>query len=622
MEYQFTREELLKAIEYLDQHPEEFVGRTSVKYDLAYNGKLYPPILVLSKANELRGGDELTIRDFNNSTEKAFKFFKENNFSIIEKEQITAFSPFLHDFLKQSLTSDLTNKKYKINFLGTKVKASFGQGGVANVSWISFTLDPNTTSQGIYPVYLYFKADNLLVLSFGISETNPPSYDWLDKDKQQTINELYDELELGTPFRYGDSFVYKYYDVNQLPSDEELNQDLKAIMDIYHQTMKNVNFSDEVSVKTSVQAFALPTFLDHLHNAHLQFNDALIKRFVASLITKPFVILTGLAGSGKTKLAQSFIQWICESEDQYKIVPVGADWINREPLLGYPNGLKQTEYVTPDNGVLQLIIDAAKEENQEKPYFLLLDEMNLSHVERYFADFLSIMESNDSIKLYTGSERTSTDGQVIPQFISWPKNLFIIGTVNIDETTYMFSPKVLDRANVIEFRLEEEDLSHFLSHPQKVELSQLIGKGVSMAPSFLALAQATATTSEEHLKTTLVQFFQALKVIGAEFGYRSAFEIYVLYAQLSKIDARLTVDEKVDFAVMQKLLPKLHGSRSKIVKSLEALMKLCVVKPEEFALSKIDKMTASEVKYKVSFDKLKRMYSNALTNGFTSYAEA
>lgn len=368
--------------------------------------------------------------------------------------------------------------------------------------------------------------------------------------------------------------------------------------------------------------FDTKSYIVSLSKANLQFNENLIKRFVGSLITKPFVILTGLAGSGKTKLAQSFIQWICESEDQYKIVPVGADWINREPLLGYPNGLKQTEYVTPDNGVLQLIIDAAKEENQEKPYFLLLDEMNLSHVERYFADFLSIMESSDSIKLYTGSERTSTNGVEIPQNIFWPKNLFIIGTVNIDETTYMFSPKVLDRANVIEFRLDDKDLSDFLSNPKKVDLSELITQGASMASSFLALAQATDTEPNENLNATLVQFFKELKIIGAEFGYRSAFEIHLLFAQLSQIDANLTVDKKIDFAVMQKLLPKLHGSRSKIVTSLEALMKLCLVDTTNFNSSKLDEIEESNIKYKVSFEKLKRMYFNALINGFTSYAEA
>ncbi|MGJ1496574.1 McrB family protein [Sphingobacterium spiritivorum] len=363
-------------------------------------------------------------------------------------------------------------------------------------------------------------------------------------------------------------------------------------------------------------------FINILKKSHLEFNDKLIKRFVASLITKPFVILTGLAGSGKTKLAQSFIQWICESDEQYKIVPVGADWINREPLLGYPNGLKENEYVTPDNGVLQLMFEAAKDENQDKPYFLVLDEMNLSHVERYFADFLSIMESDDSIKLYTGSERESTEGQDIPRFISWPKNLFIIGTVNIDETTYMFSPKVLDRANVIEFRLEENELRSFLAKPLKVDLSQLIGQGAAMSSSFLSLAQATDTATDEELNKTLIQFFNELKAIGAEFGYRSAFEIHLLFAQFEKIDKNLSLRDKVDFAVMQKLLPKLHGSRSKIVKTLEALMKLCLEDISDFNIAKLDEIQPENIKYKISFDKIKRMYFNALNNGFTSYAEA
>lgn len=374
--------------------------------------------------------------------------------------------------------------------------------------------------------------------------------------------------------------------------------------------------------KMFYRSFNINDFYSSLEKSHLQFSDNLIKRFVTSLITKPFVILTGLAGSGKTKLAQSFIQWICESEEQYKIVAVGADWINREPLLGYPNGLIETEYVTPDNGVLQLMLDAAKEENQEKPYFLVLDEMNLSHVERYFADFLSIMESNDSIKLYTGTERKSTDGEDIPKAISWPMNLFIIGTVNIDETTYMFSPKVLDRANVIEFRLDEEDLTRFLLQPLKVDLIQLVSQGSFMASSFLTLSQEKETTSDSELNSTLVEFFKELKVIGAEFGYRSAFEIHLLFAQFSTIDPVLTIEDKIDLAVMQKLLPKLHGSRSKIVKTLEALLKLCLVDNTDFNISKIEAVTKENIKYHVSFDKLKRMYYNALNNGFTSYAEA
>src|SRR5690606_311712 len=124
------------------------------------------------------------------------------------------------------------------------------------------------------------------------------------------------------------------------------------------------------------------------------------------------------------------------------------------------------------------------------------------------------------------------------------------------------------------------------------------------------------------LNNTLVLFFKELKLIGAEFGYRSAFEIHLLYAQLAKIDKNLSINEKVDYALMQKLLPKLHGSRSKIVKTLEALIKLCLHDTSEFNIVKLENVQLSNVKYNVSFDKLKRMYFNALNNGFTSYAEA
>ena len=191
--------------------------------------------------------------------------------------------------------------------------------------------------------------------------------------------------------------------------------------------------------------FDSENFYQSCKDSGLKYKRELITRYIASLATKPFVLLSGLSGSGKTKLAQAFAQWICESEEQYTLIPVGADWTNREPLLGYPNALKDNEYVKPDNDALHLLLNAKKDET--RPYFLILDEMNLSHVERYFADFLSTMESKNTIPLH----KIDNEINNIPKTIKLPPNLFIVGTVNIDETTYMFSPKVLDRANTIEF---------------------------------------------------------------------------------------------------------------------------------------------------------------------------
>jgi 5-methylcytosine-specific restriction endonuclease McrBC GTP-binding regulatory subunit McrB len=273
-------------------------------------------------------------------------------------------------------------------------------------------------------------------------------------------------------------------------------------------------------------------------------------------------------------------------------------------------------------------MDAVKEENGNKPFFLILDEMNLSHVERYFADFLSIMESNDTIKLYTGAKRRSLDGLDIDLEIGWPKNVFIIGTVNIDETTYMFSPKVLDRANVIEFRISDNDIQTFLNEPAILKLENLKGKGTQLAESFLSIAHSDEIVKNDVVAKELVLFFKHLQLVGAEFGYRSASEIMQLITKLKLLEPKIKSNDSLDIAIMQKLLPKLHGSRSKLVKILVALAGLCIegITIEEFE-KKFDEYYKNDFegltrKYPISFEKIIRMYKNVLANGFTSYAEA
>jgi 5-methylcytosine-specific restriction protein B len=387
---------------------------------------------------------------------------------------------------------------------------------------------------------------------------------------------------------------------------------------------KNGGSIEETSIKKQITKdinFNIDSYNEAVLESGLVFSEKLITRFVASLLTKPFVLLTGLSGSGKTKIAQSFVQWISKNLSQYKIIPVGADWTNREPLLGYPNGLNPKEYISPDSGALNLIIEASKVENNEKPYFLILDEMNLSHVERYFADFLSVMESNDTINLYSGATRKDLDENEIPNEIYWPKNLFIIGTVNIDETTYMFSPKVLDRANTIEFRVDEASIKSFFDLPSKIDLSILESKGDSMAKNFLEIAADNSIKNDEDYTGILVQFFNELKKVGAEFGYRTAVEILLLIKKLNAI-SEISKNESIDIAVMQKLLPKLHGSRSKISKVLDALILLCLKSGQIFSIAKSEEVFAENILYPIAFEKLVRMYKNSLENGFTSYAEA
>ena len=145
--------------------------------------------------------------------------------------------------------------------------------------------------------------------------------------------------------------------------------------------------------------------------------------------------------------------------------------------------------------------------------------MNLSHVERYFSDFLSTMESGENISLHTGGIDS------VPPNFSLPKNFFIIGTVNIDETTYMFSPKVLDRANVLEFRVSKESMEEYFNNPNELDMESLHGVGASMSESYLDIAKKEGLR-DETVKDDLMRFFIELEKTGAEFGYRTACLLY------------------------------------------------------------------------------------------------
>lgn len=612
-----TRESILKALKRIDELPKLRKRRESIEYDLVFEGKKYPPILVLSEANKILGGKELLLTDYQNSTLKAFAIL--NNLGFTVETKVVDISEQIVRFLNQSSSGNLKTEGYVRSYKDLKVKIGFGQGTQARISWIAFLGEGQTVQNGIYPVYLFYKNRKRLILSYGISETNIPDAKWKIPSRK-TIRAYFEENKLGIPERYGNSYFFKSYDTTKSLDPSEVNRDLQIIIDIYKEMLSN----QQPPKPPDQNKFDFMFFKSSIESANLVFDGKLLVRYVASLLTKPFVILTGLSGSGKTKLAQAFAQWICQDETQYCILPIGADWTNREPILGYPNALKPGDYVKPDNRVLDVICDANK--NPDLPYFVILDEMNLSHVERYFADFLSAMESGEAITLFP--QGVSHNG--VPANLRLPKNLFIVGTVNIDETTYMFSPKVLDRANTIEFRVSKEEIERFFMINEDLALLNLSTKGREMAQNFVTMAKNRQFTNDEikEVAQTITTFFDHLKKAGAEFGFRTSSELIRLINQLSIVDPTLTLNEKVDIGVMQKLLPKLHGSRRKLCPILIALGKLCVtdkinsIEKEVFDLEYYDFIDANKVKYPISLEKIVRMYRGAVDNGYTSYAEA
>lgn len=275
------------------------------------------------------------------------------------------------------------------------------------------------------------------------------------------------------------------------------------------------------------------------------------------------------------------------------LIPVGADWTDNTKILGYYNPLADGgagKYEKTD--VFRFIERAGA--NPEIPFFLILDEMNLSHVERYFSDFLSKMELLDYKE---NSEPVFFD---IPGYgkLELPKNLFITGTVNIDETTYMFSPKVLDRANVIEFKPEMEDVLDNLLKSSNGDDDKTAEPGVAEGFMKLANEVRSGTIPEEvqpllkEIKPILESFYKELEKCGFEFAYRTVKEIrlYAIAAFKTAEGEKPTATDIADIQILQKILPKIHGNKKQIGNLLDELEKLCEENSLPNSFAKIQQM--------------------------------
>jgi len=498
---------------------------------------------------------------------------------------------------------------------GIWFKTSFGHGNMAQIPWLAcFVAGQSAKLEGVYPVLLYQRATQTASVNFGVSATaEKSSGTW----PQEWPSHLIDGLpRFGVKKKgYKQSFVVREF-------SGALQQQVAEMTDSLLQVIHHfLGLQHALLNKTRFDLGAFQALENAFSEAGLLLDPVAIRRFSVSLLSKKFCILTGLAGSGKTKIAEAFAMWLCASPAQYRIVAVGADWTSNENLLGYADALQTGVYRPPVNGALELMLRAHADTTN--PYFLILDEMNLSHVERYFADFLSAMESSNAPLSLHGVAAGLQAGGVggaggveVPSSVALPDNLFIIGTVNVDETTYMFSPKVLDRANVIEFRATAAQMGAFLDDPAGIDLDGLASQGAGFATAFVARAQADAdisalvdtqgTAVAPQLKADLLQVFDALVGVGAEFGFRTAKEIarfMVIHKELSGLDWQYK--DALDAQVVQKLMPKLHGSARKLDAVLKAL--------DTFATQHALVLTG---------EKVKRMQERLVRDGFTSFAEA
>jgi hypothetical protein len=339
----------------------------------------------------------------------------------------------------------------------------------------------------------------------------------------------------------------------------------------------------------SADPVALTTYISHYCQAKgFWFPPSSMRRFYAAFRSKPFVILAGNSGTGKSRLVRLFAEATGATVEngRFTMIPVRPDWNDSAELLGYfdLNG----DFIPGQ--LMPPLLMAHRE--PAKPFFVCLDEMNLARVEHYFSDFLSIIESRrreganiitDPILRDAQLKRMKADGlrseaqaalnhvRSENQPIGLPENLFIGGTVNMDETTQPFSRKVLDRAHTIEFNdidlLQGLDEDVAAAEVPALDLDQSFFR-----PEYTSLNDVLPQHREKakEIAGFIEDLNRNLSAAGFEVGYRVRDEAISFAVYASR--AGLSAAEVNEAIVLQKILPRIQGSSPRVEKLLAALL--------------------------------------------------
>lgn len=329
-----------------------------------------------------------------------------------------------------------------------------------------------------------------------------------------------------------------------------------------------------------------------------------------SLKTKPFTILAGISGTGKSKI----IRLLADSINaDYTLISVRPDWNDATEILGYKN--LDDKFI---KGQLTKTILKAQQ-NKNKPHLICLDEMNLARVEYYLSDYLSIIESRKKV-----GKDIITDNIVQYQenneniSLHIPDNLYLIGTVNMDDTTFQFSRKVLDRANTIEF--SDVDLDNlFFESNEEVEslnvsndfLKTTYLKTMDIEPEYREYAK--------EVNKKIIEINEILKKSQKQFAYRVRDEI-LFYLVENKKSNLLDEDTAFDYQIMQKILPAINGSEQSVYKVLIDLLNFIFETNDIETVEEAENyLETTTVKYENSAKKIIYMLKGYQNDGYVSY---
>ena len=566
---------------------------------------------------------------------------------------------------KHRKNQDFERKSLMSSYRGLSVKASIGMTGViSRIPWISYCAEGQETQKGIYPVLLFYGTPEFqqknknhievkkIVLAYGVSANKRPDILWgAEVDDKKTIEDAFIEWNYETSDagikKYNSSYVYKVYDWTEDVNYDIIQKDIDALIDIYIHIIGGV---EKQITKDMKIRHAFDVHIYHLVN--IVSSILPYRPYITAIKSKPFLLLAGISGTGKSRIVRELAKACWQEGDEeygnnypknYCMVQVKPNWHDSSELIGYVSRVSGSPvFVAGD--FLRFV--AKVWENPDVPYFLCLDEMNLAPVEQYFAEYLSVVESRkadsegnittDPIlkkstdKWYKPLVEELTDNkdlqtQFLDEGITIPQNLIVVGTVNMDETTFSFSRKVLDRAMTIE--MNEVDLYGGLEsqHEEigKLESGNLIGTAVEGVDIY-SENKDVCDKALKYLEDVNTQ----LEGTPFKVAYRTRNE-FLLYVvnnlpynkdkDGNELDENFVIARALDEITSMKILSRIEGDETKIGNLLDKLTttvteQLKTVSGKDYSAKKDE----ADMEYSVSLAKLAEM-KKRLESGYTSF---
>lgn len=345
--------------------------------------------------------------------------------------------------------------------------------------------------------------------------------------------------------------------------------------------------------------------------------SALSTFYLTAMRTKPFLLLAGISGTGKSRIVKQMAFESCPdipalrsdktAPGNYELIEEKPNWHDSCELLGYESEIGGPHYVvTP---FVRFLVKAMR--YPDVPFFVCMDEMNLAPVEQYFAEFLSVLESRKLLSDGTITSEPLIKADIFSKYadqlhrdlditdtetykavydrlkndgLRLPSNLIVVGTVNMDETTHQFSRKVIDRAMTIEMNIEDAetpfknffeggDALHYYDNPQPKEL--FLPKVVQASEALSILRAEDASYLKENVPGLLHSLNSALNGTPFKIAYRVQNELILYFFSLREENpdeaAEALLAQAMDAILMMKVLPRIEGDEDLLDKPLKAL---------------------------------------------------